>query len=141
MATPELQGMAHFSIPVSDVTASRDFYENIVGCKHLFSTPPGNMSFLDAGGMCIILCKQETPINRILDDHNGVHHSFILKSEDFQSALEHLRINNIEIFFEEDRQGGVVNGPRCYFRDPDGTVLEYIDLTSYSGQKLNVLSS
>jgi len=37
--------------------------------------------------------------------------------------------------FEEDRQGGVVNGPRAYFRDPDGTVLEYIDLTSYERGK------
>ena len=26
---------------------------------------------------------------------------------------------------------GVVNGPRVYFRDPDGTVLEFINLTSY----------
>jgi hypothetical protein len=28
----------------------------------------------------------------------------------------------------------VVNGPRAYFHDPDGTVLEFIDLTSYSGK-------
>ena len=133
MPAPKLQGVAHFSIPVSDVAASREFYEKIVGCKHLFSTPQGNMSFLDAGGMCIILCKHDSPINPKLDDHNGVHHSFMLDSEDFDSALENLRANDVEIFFEEDRQGGVVNGPRCYFRDPDGTVLEYINLTSYSG--------
>jgi hypothetical protein len=25
------------------------------------------------------------------------------------------------------------NGPRAYFHDPDGTVLEFIDLTSYAG--------
>ena len=25
----------------------------------------------------------------------------------------------------------MVNGPRVYFRDPDGTVLEFINLTSY----------
>ena len=133
MAAPELQGLAHFSIPVSDVAASKDFYINIVGCRHLFTTPPGTMSFMDAGGICVILCEHEAPINPVLDDHNGVHHSFMLKSEDFEAALDNLRENEVEIFFEEDRQGGVVNGPRCYFRDPDGTVLEYIDLTSYSG--------
>ena len=33
----------------------------------------------------------------------------------------------------QDRQGGVINGPRAYFHDPDGTVLEFIDLTSYAG--------
>ena len=57
----------------------------------------------------------------------------MLRKEDFDAALDNLKANGVEVFFEEDRQGGVVNGPRCYFRDPDGTVLEYIDLTSYAG--------
>ena len=133
MAAPELQGLAHFSIAVSDVPASEKFYTDIVGCRHLFTTPPKTMSFLDAGGMCIILCQHDAPINSVIDDHNGVHHSFMLKSEDYSAALDNLKANGVEIFFEEDRQGGVVNGPRCYFRDPDGTVLEYIDLSSYMG--------
>jgi hypothetical protein len=30
----------------------------------------------------------------------------------------------------------VLNGPRAYFLDPDGTVLEFIDLTSYSLQPI-----
>ena len=47
--------------------------------------------------------------------------------------LDHLRAHGVQITFEEDRQGGVVNGPRAYFHDPDGTVLEFIDLTSYAG--------
>ena len=132
---PDIQGVAHFSIPVSDMEKSRAFYTGILGCKHIFSTPPGTMSFLDAGGVCIILVRHEPPINRTLDDHNGVHHSFMLKSEDYRPAIEHLQANGVEVFFEEDRQGGVVNGPRCYFRDPDGTVLEYIDLTSYAGAR------
>ena len=60
-----------------------------------------------------------------------MHHSFIVAPDKYQAALDHLRANNVEIIFEEDRRGGTVNGPRAYFRDPDGTVLEYIDLTSY----------
>jgi catechol 2,3-dioxygenase-like lactoylglutathione lyase family enzyme len=69
----------------------------------------------------------------VLDDHGGVHHSFIVAHDDYRAALDHLRANGVEITFEEDRQGGVVNGPRAYFHDPDGTVLEFIDLTSYAG--------
>ena len=130
---PDIQGMAHFSIPVSDVEKSRAFYTDIVGCKHIRTMPQGHMSFLDAGGVCIILVKHDAPINKSLDDHNGVHHSFMLKSEDYRPAIAHLQKKGVKVFFEEDRQGGVVNGPRCYFRDPDGTVLEYIDLTSYAG--------
>jgi hypothetical protein len=41
----------------------------------------------------------------------------------------------IEITFEEDRQHGVINGPRAYFHDPVGTGLELIDLTSYVGNQ------
>lgn len=136
MAAPTLTGMAHFSIAISDVEKSRDFYCDIVGCRHLFTTPPATMSFIDAGGMCLILCKHDAPINPTLDDHNGVHHSFMVADNDaYQAAIANLQENGVEVFFEEDRQGGVVNGPRCYFRDPDGTVLEYIDLTSYSGDE------
>ena len=129
----KLQGVAHFSIPVSDVKESTEFYTEVVGCKHLATIPTGNMAFLDAAGVCLILVKQKKPINPVLDDHNGVHHSFIIASDEYQAALSHLREKGVEINFEEDRQGGVVNGPRAYFRDPDGTVLEYIDLTHYSG--------
>jgi catechol 2,3-dioxygenase-like lactoylglutathione lyase family enzyme len=93
------------------------------------------MVFLDAGGVCVILVKHDPPINRTRDDHNGVHHSFIVDSDAYAAALDHLRRKGVEVEFEEDRQGGIVNGPRAYFRDPDGTVLEYIDLTSYAGSK------
>ncbi len=129
----DIKGVAHFSIPVSDVEKSTRFYVDIVGCRHLTTIPNGNLSIVDAGGVCLILAKQDAPINPVLDNHNGVHHSFMVDAGAYQAALDHLRANDIEVFFEEDRQGGVVNGPRAYFRDPDGTVLEYIDLSSYSG--------
>jgi catechol 2,3-dioxygenase-like lactoylglutathione lyase family enzyme len=50
-----------------------------------------------------------------------------------QRLITYARARGVEITFEEDRQGGVLNGPRAYFHDPDGTVLEFIDLTSYAG--------
>ena len=131
----DIKGVAHFSIPVSDVARSRDFYVDIVGCKHLFTPPKGHMSFVDAGGTCLILVKQDGPINPTLQDSEGVHHSFAIEPAKFKSAIMRLRLNGIQVIGEEDRQGGVVNGPRAYFRDPDGTVLEFIDLTSYVTEK------
>ena len=127
----DIMGVAHFSIPVTDVLRSRDFYCDVVGCKHLFTAPKGHMSFIDAGGVCLILVKQEGPINRVQQDADGVHHSFAIDPASFASAIARVQSKGVEIFFEEDRQGGVVNGPRAYFRDPDGTVLEFIHLTSY----------
>jgi catechol 2,3-dioxygenase-like lactoylglutathione lyase family enzyme len=126
-----LKSVVHFSIPVSDVERSTHFYTAIVGCRHLATVAGGTMAFLDAAGTCLILVKREAPINRTQENHGGVHHSFAVA--DYPAALDHLRAHGVEITFEEDRQGGVVNGPRAYFLDPDGTVLEFIDLTSYAG--------
>jgi len=59
--------------------------------------------------------------------------AFAIAHEEYKAALDHLRTLGVEITFEEDRQGGVLNGPRADVHDPDGTVLEFIDLTSYAG--------
>ncbi len=123
---PAIKSVAHFSIPVSDVAKSTGFYTEIVGCRHLATVGQGSMAFLDAAGTCLILVKRDPPINPVPETHGGVHHSFAVAHEDYQAALDHLRA----------RQGGVVNGPRAYFLDPDGTVLEFIDLTSYAGAEV-----
>jgi catechol 2,3-dioxygenase-like lactoylglutathione lyase family enzyme len=128
-----LAGVVHFSIPVSDVAASTRFYTEMVGLKHLATVAHGTMAFLDAAGVCVILVKRDPPINPLPENHGGVHHSFGIARGEYRAALAHLRAQGIEITFEEDRQGGVINGPRAYFHDPDGTVLEFIDLTSYAG--------
>ena len=130
-----LKGVAHFSIAVSDLEKSTRFYTEVVGCRHLATTPDGEMAFLDAGGDCVILVKQDLQINRKPGTHHGVHHSFKVDAGDYQAALDNLRARGVKVLFEENRQGGVVNGPRAYFRDPDGTVLEYINLTSYAGDE------
>ena len=128
-----IRAVAHFSIPVSDVAKSTRFYTDVVGCRHLSTTPNGQMVFLDAAGTCLILVKRDAPINPVRDDHGGVHHAFAVAHDDYKAALDHLRAHGVEITFEEDRP---INGPRAYFHDPDGTVLEFIDLTSYSGTPL-----
>ena len=78
--------------------------------------------------------QRDAPINPVPDNHGGVHHAFAITHDDYAAALDHLPAHGVEITFEEDRQGGVLNGPRAYFHDPDGTVLEFIDLTSYGGR-------
>ena len=129
-----IKSVAHFSIPVSDVAKSTRFYTEIVGCRHLQTVGGGRMAFLDAAGTCVILVKRDPPINQMQDDHGGVHHAFAVAHDEYNKALDHLRAHDVRITFEEDRQGGVLNGPRAYFHDPDGTVLEFINLMSYAGQ-------
>jgi glyoxylase I family protein len=131
----ELTGVAHFAIPVSDPERSTRFYTEIVGCKLLHALPDKSMTFLDAGGVCVLLIKRPAPVVTQLEGSYGVHHAFMLAPDDYRAAVDNLRANGVEIFLEEDRQGGVIDGPRAYFRDPDGTALEFINRTAYAGKR------
>jgi glyoxylase I family protein len=130
---PEIKGIAHFSVPVSDVDRSVKFYTDIVGCKFLAQRPDKAITFLDAGGVCVLLIQRSAPIIKgPLDMSDGVHHAFMIDATEYQTAVDRLRTKGVDVFFEEDRRGGTIDGPRAYFRDPDGTVLEYINRTAYA---------
>ena len=132
---PEIKGVAHFSIPVSDVERSVKFYTDIVGCKFLAQRPDKAITFLDAGGVCVLLIKRTAPIIKgPLDNSDGVHHAFMIDAAEYRAAVDRLHTKGVDVFFEEDRRGGTIDGPRAYFRDPDGTVLEYINRTAYAAQ-------
>jgi catechol 2,3-dioxygenase-like lactoylglutathione lyase family enzyme len=124
------KGLAHFTLPVTDTVRSMAFYTDILGMTAIQVNHDRGMVFLDCGGDCLILSKSEARINP--DDHD-VHHAFIVDPDDYENARRDLAANGVDVFFEEDRQGGAVNGPRAYFHDPDGNVLEIINLTSYKG--------
>jgi len=85
---------------------------------------------MDAGGTCIMLCRENPPVVKP-DTTDLVHQAFIVSSEQYKTIGDHLAKHGVEIMHEEDRQSGTVNGPRTYFRDPDGNRLEFLDLTSY----------
>ena len=128
----KFMGLAHFTIPVTDLKRSQAFYEGVLGMTVVQPERGNNgMVFLDAGGDCVILAQVEQPIStaRVRD----IHHAFKVPHEDYTKARAELESKGVKVLFEEDRQGGAVNGPRFYFHDPDGNVLEIIDLTSYKG--------
>jgi catechol 2,3-dioxygenase-like lactoylglutathione lyase family enzyme len=127
------QGVAHFTIPVTDTVRSMAFYADILGMTPIQVSHERGMVFLDTGGDCVILVRSDAKID---PDDVDVHHAFRVDPDDYEDAKAFLTDNGIDVFFEEDRQGGAVNGPRAYFRDPDGNVLEIIRLTSYKGDEL-----
>lgn len=126
----ETKGLAHFTIPVTDTVRSMAFYTEILGMKAIQVNHERGMVFLDTGGDCVILAKSNAKID---PDEHDVHHAFIVDADHYEDAKTDLSSNGVDVFFEEDRQGGAVNGPRAYFHDPDGNVLEIISLTSYKG--------
>ena len=124
------KGVAHFTLPVTDTVRSMTFYTEILGMTAIQVNHDRGMVFLDCGGDCLILSRSDARVNPA--DHD-VHHAFVVEAEDYEAAKQDLTANGVDVFFEEDRQGGAVNGPRAYFHDPDGNVLEIIHLMSYDG--------
>lgn len=125
------KGVAHFTIPVTDTVRSTEFYTDILGMTPIQVNHDRGMVFLDTGGDCVILAKSTAKIDPA--DHD-LHHAFVVEADDYEAAKAQLAEKGVEILWEEDRQGGAVNGPRAYFHDPDGNVLEIINLTSYKGE-------
>ena len=115
-------GVLHFSLPVSDLERSRKFYEGILCLKVVEQSP--RMVFLQTGDDYIILAKGNAPLKYDSPQTTPVHHAFRVKPEDFESSLDHLRKNGVEVFHIEDRNEGVFWGPQAYFLDPDGNKLE-----------------
>lgn len=123
------KGVAHFTIPVTDTRRSTEFYSEILGLEVVNAMHERGMVFLDSGGDCIILAKTNNPIST--KGEEDVHHAFIVDHDAYDSSVQFLKDKGVKVLYGEDMQGGVVNGPRTYFEDPDGNILEIIDLTSY----------
>ena len=116
------QGMLHFSLPVTDLDRSRQFYEGVLNLKVVEQSP--RMVFLQTGDDYLILAKGNEPIKYDTNKSTPVHHAFKVKPEEFQSSIDHLRQHGVEVFNIEDRNTGVFWGPQAYFLDPDGNKLE-----------------
>lgn len=116
------QGVLHFSLAVADLDRSRKFYEGVLGLKVVEQSP--RMVFLQTGDDYLILAKGNDPIKYGTNKASPVHHAFKVKPEDFQSSIDHLRQNGVEVFNIENRAEGVFWGPQAYFLDPDGNKLE-----------------
>jgi len=115
-------GLLHFSLPVADLDRSRKFYEGVLGMKVVEQSP--RMVFLKTGDDFLILAKGNEPLKYDTSKTTPVHHAFKVKPEEFQSSIDDLRKNGVEVFNIEERNTGVFWGPQAYFLDPDGNKLE-----------------
>ena len=123
----EPRGVVHFSIAVSDLAASRDFYTGILGLTLVNDASANGMVFLRAGGDHVILTRSDTPLQRSVADSRRAHHAFKVDSEKYEEAKGFLASRGVEVFEEEDRKKGVFVGRQFYIRDPDGTVIEFTE--------------
>ena len=123
----ELKGVVHFSIAVSDIEVSRKFYIEDLRLELVRNAPELGMVFLKAGHDHVILSRSDAPLSRNPKDSRRAHHAFKIDRAKYDESKAYLVSRGIEVFDEEDRKRGVFVGRSFYVRDPDGTVLEFID--------------
>lgn len=119
------QGVIHFSLPITDIERSAQFYSELLGMQIVQKTP--RMVFLKCGDDYLILAKGNAPLKYDSPEDTPVHHAFRVAAEDFEPSVEFLRQKGVRVFHVEDRQDGVFLGRQAYFLDPDDNKLEIHD--------------
>jgi catechol 2,3-dioxygenase-like lactoylglutathione lyase family enzyme len=123
---PKTEGVLHFTIPVEDLDRSEKFYTDILGFEKIARTD--RIVFMRAGDDYFNLTFSENPITLNATGRHEIHSAFKVTPQVFEELLNVLPGRGIEIFKQEDRRVGVFVGRSAYIRDPDGNVIEFIDL-------------
>ena len=123
----EPKGIAHFSIAISDLDASRKFYTEVLGLTLVNDVSSYGMVFLRAGGDHVVLARSDAWLQHSADDSRRAHHAFKVDAAQYDDTKDFLASKGVEVFEEEDRKKGVFVGRQFYIRDPDGTVIEFTE--------------
>lgn len=121
-----LRKLVHFTIPVKDLDRAEAFYTGLLGCRKVRRN--AHMVFLRVGDNHFVLTHSEKPVDPNPPDRHEIHTAFLVSPADYDSALAELEAQGVRVFLEEDRDRGTFQGRSAYFHDPDGNVLELIDL-------------
>jgi catechol 2,3-dioxygenase-like lactoylglutathione lyase family enzyme len=116
---------------VSDVERSRDFYTNVLGAS-LYREYGGTSAVLQFQGNWLLLVTGGGPTEdkpgvtfAPPDDRNRVSHQLTMRVPDCRAAYETLRSRGAEFLTPPVDRGGEI---RCFFRDPDGHLLEISEI-------------
>ena len=121
------EGVLHFTIPVKDLDRAEKFYTELLGFEKVGRTE--RIVFLRAGGGDFFnLTYSENPITLNAGSRHEIHSAFKVTPQTYEDTIKRLPEEGVAIFKEEDRQSGVFVGRSAYIRDPDGNVIEFIDL-------------
>lgn len=122
----EPTGILHFTIGVTDLEASRRFYEEVVGCTYWRQND--TTVFMKAGDDYFVLSRTgyHQPPNKGTD--TLIHHAFTVAADEFDVAMAYLEEKGVDVLLYEDTGHRSFSGRHAYFHDPDGNAIEIIDL-------------
>jgi catechol 2,3-dioxygenase-like lactoylglutathione lyase family enzyme len=118
---------------VSDIERSKTFYSQVLGAK-IFREYGGTSVVLNFQGSWILLVTGGGPTKDKPDitfappvDTHTVSHELTIRVPDCWKAYEVLRSRGAQFLTPPVDWGGEI---RCFFRDPDGHLLEISQVTS-----------
>jgi catechol 2,3-dioxygenase-like lactoylglutathione lyase family enzyme len=122
------EGMAFTHIlVVSDMGAAKAFYADVLGAS-VYREYGGTSCVLEFMGTWLLLVTGGGPTEDKPDvtfappaEPSSVHHAMTIRVPDCQSAYETLKSRGAVFLTPPHDWGGEV---RCFFRDPDGHLLE-----------------
>ena len=121
-----MKGLTHFTIPVTDLERSKEFYVDTLGFK--FERQNKHMVFCSCEDDFFVLTLSETPIDPNKGDNHDIHTAFYVDADEYDRALDFLKQKDIHIIKDEERHGDATfTGRSVYFHDPDRNVLELHD--------------
>jgi glyoxylase I family protein len=135
MASPppfRLEGLDHVVLLVSDMTAARDFYRDVVGCTVDRELPQYGLLQLRAGRSLIDLVDTASGEGAwacppVEGGRNMDHVCIVATGYDPGAVRSHLQSHGVEIVEEGIRYGASGNGYSIYFNDPFGNQIELKD--------------
>ena len=112
---------------VGDLARARDFYSEVLGAE-IFREYGGSSCVLQFAGAWLLLVTGGGPTEDKPDvtfaapaDPNRVSHAMTIRVGDCNGAYETLRSRGASFLTPPLDRGGEI---RCFFRDPDGHLLE-----------------
>jgi extradiol dioxygenase family protein len=124
----KIDGVTHWSIPVTDLEESEKFYGDVLGLE-----PKGRigqmMSCFAVGDHRILLCQREEPRTKTHEQDHRVHHAFNVGPKMFKQACKLFHEKKIPVLDLVYRERGFFTGQEMYFLDPSGNKLELRDST------------
>ena len=117
---------------VTDIDRSTGFYRDVLGAK-LFREYGGTSAVFEFQGNWLLLVTGGGPTPDKPDvtfappsDSNRISHQMTMRVPDCQTAYETLKARGAEFLTPPVDRGGEI---RCFFRDPDGHLLEISEVT------------
>ena len=117
---------------VTDIDRSKGFYRDVLGAK-LFREYGGTSAVFEFQGNWLLLVTGGGPTSDKPDvifappsDSNRISHQMTMRVPDCQTAYETLKARGAEFLTPPVDRGGEI---RCFFRDPDGHLLEISEVT------------